>query len=350
MKILDTTIRDGSYAIDFKFSSKDVYDLVTRSEKIGLEYIEIGHGLGLNASSEKHGYSLQTDIEYMKTARAAASNAKLGFFCIPGIARLEDIEIAKSHGMDFIRVGVNIGEYEKAFPYIEYSRKVMGEGIGTFVNFMKTYTTTCEEFASAAKCVYEHGAECVYIVDSAGCMGEDEIGQYIDAVRHYCADVKLGFHGHNNLGLAIENTYYCVTKDIDFIDCSYQGLGRSLGNASLEQMIMVLEKRGYKTGFDIPRVLEYGYAGLRNIVRGDLINPLDYVCGYAGFHSSFIKDIYKCSTEYNVDPLRLIIAYSKINKSSMDYDVLCSVAQTLPKDSEDNPYGFAEYFSEIYNQ
>lgn len=346
MKILDTTIRDGSYAIDFKFSCKDVQDLVSRSERIGLKYIEIGHGLGLNASSEKYGYSLQTDVEYMKTARSVAKNAKLGFFCIPEIARQEDIETAKEHGMDFIRVGVNINEYDKAFPYVEHARTI---GLEVFVNFMKTYTSTYEEFGIAAERVHEYGAECVYIVDSAGCMNKEEIGGYIDAVRS-CSDVKLGFHGHNNLGLAIENTYYCVTKDIDFIDCTYQGLGRSLGNASLEQMVMVLEKQGYATGFDIPKVLEYGYAGLRNIVRGSLVNPLDYVCGYAGFHSSFIKDIYRCSTDKRVDPLRLIIAYSEFNKSSMDYNMLCSVAETLPQDLEDNPYGFAEYFSEIYNK
>lgn len=346
MKILDTTVRDGSYAVDFKFSCENVRDLVMRSEKIGLEYIEIGHGLGLNASSEKYGYSLQTDIEYMKTARAAADNAKLGFFCIPEIARFEDIIIAKEHGMNFIRVGVNINEYEKALPYIEYARKA-ADGMELFVNFMKTYTATYEEFEMAAKRSYECGAECVYIVDSAGCMCKEEIGGYIDAVRR-CPDLKVGFHGHNNLGLAIENTYYCVTRDVDFIDCTYQGLGRSLGNASLEQMIMVLEKRGYHTGFDIPRVLEYGYAGLKNIVRSKLVNPLDYVCGYAGFHSSFIKNIYQCSTDMKVDPLRLIIAYGEINKSDMDYDMLCSVAKTLPKDLDDNPYSFEEFFSEIY--
>lgn len=346
MKILDTTVRDGSYAVDFKFSCKDVRDLVARSEKIGLEYIEIGHGLGLNASSEKYGYSLQTDIEYMQVARSAANNAKLGFFCIPGIARLEDIMTAHIHGMDFIRIGVNINEYKKAFPYVAYTREI---GMEVFVNFMKTYTATCEEFEEAALDVYECGAQCVYIVDSAGCMSKEEIGGYIDAARR-CQGLKIGFHGHNNLGLAIENTYYCVTKDVDYIDCTYQGLGRSLGNASLEQMVMLLEKKGYQTGFDVPRVLEYGYAGLRNIVKENLVNPLDYVCGYAGFHSSFIKDIYRCSTDKGVDPLRLIIKYSEINKSSMDYDVLCSVAETLPQDSEDNPYGFAKYFSEIYNK
>ena len=32
MTILDTTVRDGSYAVDFKFSCKDVQDLVAKSE------------------------------------------------------------------------------------------------------------------------------------------------------------------------------------------------------------------------------------------------------------------------------------------------------------------------------
>lgn len=345
MKILDTTIRDGSYAIDFKFSCKDVCDLVEKSQKIGLEYIEIGHGQGLNASSPEHGIALQTDEEYMKAARSVAQNSKLGFFCIPGIARLEDIKVAKNNDMDFIRIGVSVSDYEKAIPYILQGRE---EGIQVFVNFMKTYIATPEEFARVSEIVHQYGAECVYIVDSAGCMSAGEIGEYIDKTREI-SDVQLGFHGHNNLGLAVDNTLYCVKKGIDYVDCSYQGLGRSLGNASLEQVIMVMEKRGYKTGFDIPQVLEYGYAGLRNIVRGKLTNPLDYICGYTGFHSSYLKDIYKCSSRKQVDPLRLIIAYSNENKATMNYERLCEIADYLPKDLEDNPYSFGDYFSERYN-
>ena len=138
-------------------------------------------------------------------------------------------------------------------------------------------------------------------------------------------------------------------KGIEYIDCSFQGLGRSLGNASLEQVVMVMEKRGYHTGFDIPRVLEYGYAGLRNSVGGKLVNPLDYICGYTGFHSSFLKDVYRCCLAKEVDPLRLIMAYSAENKVTMDYERLCEIADLLPKDPDDNPYSFGKYFSERYN-
>lgn len=345
MTILDATVRDGSYAVDFKFSSKDVQDLVSKSEKIGLEYIEIGHGLGLNASGTEHGVALQTDVEYMHAARQVAKNAKLGFFCIPDIARLEDIVTAAKNEMNFIRIGVPVHIWQKALPYIYKGRE---EGLEVFINFMKTYAAPPSEFGEAAKNAYAAGAQTAYIVDSAGNMTTDEIDRYIHETREK-SDIKIGFHGHNNLGLAVSNTLHCVEVGVEFIDCTFQGLGRSIGNASLEQVVMALEKIGYSTGYDIPRVLEYGYSGLRNIVRRDLVNPLDYMCGYTGFHSSFLKDIYRCCNEKKVDPLRLIMAYSKENKLTMDYTRLCMIADTLPRDPDDNPYNFGKYFSDVYN-
>ena len=107
MKILDTTIRDGSYSVDFKFSCDDVAEIIGKLEKLGVEYIEIGHGMGLNASSPAHGVSLHTDVEYMNTANKTLKKSKFGFFCIPGIARMDDLYIAKQNGVGFLRIGVN---------------------------------------------------------------------------------------------------------------------------------------------------------------------------------------------------------------------------------------------------
>ena len=39
MKILDTTVRDGSYCVDFKFSKDDVSEIVRRLDSLGYEYI-----------------------------------------------------------------------------------------------------------------------------------------------------------------------------------------------------------------------------------------------------------------------------------------------------------------------
>lgn len=346
MKILDTTVRDGSYAVDFKFSCEDVSEIATKLEKLGFEYIEIGHGQGLNASSPEHGISLHSDIEYMETARSVLKKSKFGFFCIPGIARLEDLAIAKEHGVSFVRIGVNADQPESAREYIKEAKKL---GLTVMTNFMKSYIVSPEQFAQNTMLVEDYGADCVYIVDSAGSMLPEEIGEYYDAVKKN-SKIQLGFHGHNNLGLAVSNSLYCVDRGFDFIDCSLQGLGRSLGNASTEMTVMALKKRGYSIDMDIPRLLEYGYVLLRDIVEKDLQHPLDLVCGYAGFHSGYLKDIYKCVNEKKVDPLRLIIAYAELDKKNMDYDKLCSIAEKLPRDMDRHPYNFREFFSAVYSE
>ena len=89
---------------------------------------------------------------------------------------------------------------------------------------------------------------------------------------------------------------------------------------------------------------------LKEITDKELYSPLDLICGYTGFHSSFLKYIYKCCSEVEVDPLRLIIAYTKINKESMDYEQLKLVAGQLPKDNiDDHPYNFRKFFSCNYD-
>lgn len=344
-KILDCTIRDGSYAVNFKFTCFDIKNIVTRLVKLGIEYIEIGHGMGLNASSPERGISLYSDIEYINAAKSVSGDAKLGVFCIPGIGRMDDLRMAKEHGIDFIRIGVTISEVEKSYPYLEEAKRL---GLVTMVNFMKSYANTSEEFANACEMVYNRGAEYVYLVDSAGTMLPQDIETFYNVTKHLCPDVNLGFHGHNNMGLGVANALKCQELGFALVDCSFQGLGRSVGNVATEMYVMALTKKYGEefVGIDIPRLLEYGYVVLKDISDKTLDHPLELICGYTGFHSSFLKDIYRCCCDYNVDPLRLIMAYTKIDKLGIDKDKLAEVAKKLPVDNiDDHPYNFRKFFT-----
>jgi 4-hydroxy 2-oxovalerate aldolase/long-chain acyl-CoA synthetase len=348
-QILDTTIRDGSYAVDFKFTCSDVKNIVSRLVKLGIEYIEIGHGLGLNASSTERGKSLYSDIEYIVAAKSCSKDKELGVFCIPEIARIDDLFIAKEHGISFVRIGVTVDELYKATEYIKEAKKI---GLKVMLNFMKSYAAAPEKFANAAYTAHQLGADYVYIVDSAGCMLPEDIERFYNAVRLKSKSIRIGFHGHNNLGMAVANNLKCVELGFDIVDCSFQGLGRSIGNTSTEMFVMALKKKyGEKIlNMDIPCLLEYGYITLKEITNKDLYNPLDLVCGYTGFHSSFLKEIYKCCIEFEIDPLRLIIEYTKHNKVSLDHQLLEKIAKQLPKDKVDeHPYSFKKYFSNEYN-
>ena len=55
IEILDCTLRDGSYVIDNHFSKSDTSIISSILFNSGINYLEVGHGLGLGASSKKYG-------------------------------------------------------------------------------------------------------------------------------------------------------------------------------------------------------------------------------------------------------------------------------------------------------
>lgn len=343
-RILDTTIRDGSYAVNFKFTRSDIRNIVTQLSKLGIEYIEIGHGMGLNASCPERGESLYSDEVYLKVAKECVGNSKLGVFCIPGIARKEDLLMAKENGVDFIRIGVTVQAVDKAIPYIHYAKEL---GLQSMVNFMKSYAATPKEFAESCNIAHNEGADIEYLVDSAGYMLPEDIEMFHKEAISKCDKLNLGFHGHNNMGLGVANALKCVELGFALVDCSFQGLGRSIGNVPTEMFVMAMKRKygNQAVDIDIPRLLEYGFVVLKDITNRTLNSPLELICGYTGFHSSFIKNIFTCCRDYNVDPLRLIIAYSQLNKVDIDYDLLCKTAQSLPNDDFDgHPYNFRQFF------
>ena len=74
--ILEVTLRDGSYLIDFQFTAEDTANIAAALDGIGFRWIEIGHGLGLNASQSGKG-TAATDEEYLDAASQALQHTKL---------------------------------------------------------------------------------------------------------------------------------------------------------------------------------------------------------------------------------------------------------------------------------
>jgi len=321
MNLLDTTLRDGSYAINFTFSISDVRRICTELESCGIDYIEIGHGEGLNASPP----ALHSNPEYLSAAKESVKNAKIGMFCIPGKARLIDVDEIILHGLDFIRIGTSVNEVEKSKEYI-----VRAKNSGLFVaaNYMKSYASSPTEFAEKAKMSESYGADCVYIVDSSGGMFASQIEEYADAVRSV-SDISLGFHGHNNLGLAVSNSLRAAELGFDFLDCSLQGLGRSSGNAPTEQLVAALKKKGYPLDVNLIKIIEFGNEYVNPFIASKGFAPIDTISGYADFHTSFMQRIHKYAMKYEVNPLELIIEVCMVDKLTATDELVERVAMQL---------------------
>ena len=69
-----------------------------------MQYIEIGHGLGLGASEAGQGRSASRDLEAIERTREAVTRGRIGAFFIPGIGYEAHLRDAAAAGLDFVRV------------------------------------------------------------------------------------------------------------------------------------------------------------------------------------------------------------------------------------------------------
>ncbi len=311
--IMDCTLRDGSYAVGFQFTADDTKVIAAGLEEAGVELIEVGHGVGLGASQKGYGDAAETDHGYMQAAAGALTVARWGMFCIPGIGTLDHVRQAIDEGMGFLRVGVTFDEFEGAEAFVDLARR---HGLLTCVNFMKSYTRPPLEFARLVAEVEGYGTDVVYLVDSAGGMLPEQVSAYVEAIRERASSVRLGFHGHNNLGLGVANSLRAVGLGVEIVDASLTGLGRGAGNTPLEQLVCGLIRSGIDCGIDLLEILDLAD---RHIVPLDVMRgspSLDVVSGLALFHSSYMGTIRKHAEKHRVDPRRLILAVCAVDQTN----------------------------------
>jgi|GEM_PF-90507 len=331
--ILDCTLRDGSYAIDYQFTAEDTGIIAAALEQAGFEFIEVGHGIGMNASNCGKGLAAATDEEYLEAASRVLKKAKFGMFFIPGIGREEDLKMAASYGMGFVRIGTNITEVDQSARYVELAKNL---GMMVSANLMKSYALPPPEFLKEAKKSDKFGADILVVVDSAGGMLPQDVVDYVSILKGN-TDLPIGYHGHNNLGLAVSNTLEAIKAGATTVDATLRGMGRSAGNAQVEILVLLVEKLGYSTGIDVYKAMDIAERLLKPLMRSEQqgVDSIGAISGFAQFHSSFLTTIYKVAQKYNIDPRELIVKVSEIDRVDVSEKLAEGIAKELEKERKE---------------
>ena len=324
-EILDCTLRDGGYVIDFEFTKDEVQHIVTDLSDAGVPYIEIGHGLGLGAFRRVGGSGMLSDEETIKAALDAERNSSLGMFFISGMGEADDIRMASDMGLDFIRIGTNVSNYESALRYVEIAQT---SGLKVFLNFMKSYTVSKFALLQCAKKVQKQGVEAVYIVDSAGGMLPSEVGAYVNFLSENL-ECSVGFHGHNNLMLVNANNLAAFENGAKYVDTTLMGMGRGAGNSSTESMVYILKRMGVDIDINAKAIVDCANKYISGKLRGMQPDSIEVVGGYARFHSGFYDKFLKAANEHDVDVRDLIINVSEQDMEDPSEDLIYSEAAKL---------------------
>jgi 4-hydroxy 2-oxovalerate aldolase len=326
IRVIDTTLRDGSHSVSHQFSEKDVRRVAGALDKARVDTFEVSHGDGLGGSSIQYGRSKLSDQAALRAASSVMANSKLAVLLLPGVGVKEDLETAYEEGARVARIATHVTEADISAQHMGLARRIGMEVIGFL---MLSHMEGPEKLVEQAKLMESYGAGVVYVVDSAGAMVPDEVRRRVSALRN-ALSCEVGFHAHNNLGLAIGNSLAAIEEGAAVVDGSLAGLGAGSGNAATEVLIAVLHKSGYETGVDLYGVMDAAEDIVRPMLkRPQMIDKAALSLGYAGVYSSFLLHTFRAAGKLGLDPRDVLIELGKRRVVGGQEDMILDVAMEL---------------------
>ena len=327
-RLTDSTLRDGSHALRRQYTQEQVAAVAGALDRAGVPVIEISHGDGLGGSSFNYGFSREDERNLIKAAASAVEQAQLAVLLIPGIGLADDLSAVQELGVSVARIATHCTEADIA---IQHLRTACDLGLETVGFLMMAHMLEPPELLLQAQIMEEAGAQCVYVVDSAGAMTTQGVRARIAALKAGLQpDTQVGIHAHNNLSLGVANSIGALEEGADQVDGCSRGLGAGAGNCPTEVLIAVSEKLGYRTGVDAMAIMDVAEDVVKPMMsREQIIDRAALTLGYAGVYSSFLLHAEQASRSFGVDTRDILLELGRRKIVGGQEDMIVDVAFEL---------------------
>jgi 4-hydroxy 2-oxovalerate aldolase len=326
--IVDSTLRDGSHAVRHSFTEQQVRDVTRALVRAGVDVIEVSHGDGLGGSSFNYGFSAVDDVVLVRAAVEEAAPARVAVLLLPGIGVKEDLSRAVEVGATVARVATHCTEADIAISHLRMARELHMTAVGFL---MMAHMVEPAVLATQARVMADAGADVVYVTDSAGALVPHAAAARVAALRAELPDtVAVGFHGHQNLSLAVANSLAAVEAGATWIDGCTCGLGAGAGNAPTEALAAAFERSGVETGLDPLALMDVAEDVVQPFLPvGFRVGRSELLLGYAGVYSSFLLHAERAAERFGVSAKEILLEVGRRKAVGGQEDLIIEVAAQL---------------------
>ena len=335
LRITDTSLRDGSHHKRHQFTAEEVRSIVEALDDAGVPVLEVTHGDGLGGSSFNYGFSRAPEQELIKIAADTAKRAKIAFLMLPGVGVKDDILAAQDNGGSICRIATHCTEADVSEQHFRLARE---RGLETVGFLMMAHSQPPEVLAKQARIMVDSGCQCVYVVDSAGALVMEQVADRVDALVAEIGDqARVGFHGHENLGLGVANTVIAARAGATQIDGSVRRFGAGAGNTPVEAFIGVCDKLGWQTGIDFLKIVDAAEDVVLPAMPEECkLDRMTLMMGYSGVYSSFLKHAGRAGERYGVSGAKILLRAGERMLIGGQEDQLIDIALELKREQENS--------------
>src|SRR5882757_1348955 len=242
--IFDTTLRDGEQSPGISLNTQEKLEIAQQLARLRVDVIEAGFPITSPGDFE----AVQ---EISRTVEGPV---------ITGLARthVADIDAAWNAVKDAARPRVHTF-ISTSDIHIKYQLQTTREDVKgqarAAVAHAKQYLDDVEFSPEVCQIAIDEGATTINIPDTVGYTMPHEYTAYLEKLYELVPDLRrvvLSVHCHDDLGLAVANSFAGLLAGARQVECAINGIGERAGNASLEEIVMLLHTRhqdvGLRTG------------------------------------------------------------------------------------------------------
>jgi 2-isopropylmalate synthase len=254
--IFDTTLRDGEQSPGISLNAQEKFEIAQQLARLGVDVIEAGFPITSPGDFEAV-QEIARKVEgpvIAGLARTHVGDIDAAWNAVRDAARprihtfISTSDIHIRHQLQSTREDVK-GQARAA---VAHAKQYLDD-----VEFSPMDATRADiEFtAEVCQIALDEGATTINIPDTVGYTMPHEFTAYLERLYELVPDlhnVVLSVHCHDDLGLAVANSFAGLLAGARQVECAINGIGERAGNASLEEIVMLLHTRepdvGLRTG------------------------------------------------------------------------------------------------------
>src|SRR5450755_4288312 len=248
--IFDTTLRDGEQSPGISLNTQEKLEIAGQLARLGVDVIEAGFPITSPGDFEAVQEIARRVVDPVPPviaglARTHAADIDAAWNAVKDAARprihtfISTSDIHIRHQLQTTREDVK-GQARAA---VAHAKQYLDD-----VEFSPMDATRADlEFtAEVCQIAIDEGATTINIPDTVGYTMPHEYTAYLERLYELVPglrDVVLSVHCHDDLGLAVANSFAGVRAGARQVECAINGIGERAGNASLEEIVMLLHTR-----------------------------------------------------------------------------------------------------------